>query len=175
MARRMLSVHAALLLLLVWLVVTGCATSSNYTAWKIYGEALPGHDTPVSLGVLSFDEVGPVLVEGEIGEVCAMMGCWLTVLDGDQEARVTMKDHAFFVPMNAAGRRIVIKGFGRKKILTVDELQHIAQDAGKTDQEIDAITEPVEVYEIEATSVYIEGNKLDAPYVAEQEEGAMDH
>ena len=82
-------------------------------------------------------------VEGTVQEVCQMKGCWMTMdLGNEQSMRITFKDYGFFVPKNASGRKAVIQGELKKEITPVATLRHYAKDAGKSQAEIDAITEP---------------------------------
>jgi len=70
--------------------------------------------------------------------------------------RVTFKDYGFFVPKDsAAGKEVVFSGVARRKITDVATLRHYAEDAGKTQEEIDAIMEPKEEIEFVANGVVI--------------------
>ena len=53
-----------------------------------------------------------------------------------------MKDYAFFVPTALEGKTVVLEGSAESKTTSVKELQHYAEDAKKSQAEIDAITEP---------------------------------
>jgi hypothetical protein len=44
--------------------------------------------------------------------------------------------------MNSAGREAIIEGVAKIDTQSVDWLRHKAEDAGKSDEEIAAITEP---------------------------------
>src|SRR5918912_4415 len=68
----------------------------------------------------------PVKVEGEIKDVCQAKGCWLVVTDGERAMRVTFKDYAFFVPKDAAGKKVVLEGLVEKKTISEMHAQHIA-------------------------------------------------
>lgn len=95
-------------------------------------------------------------VVGEIKEVCAKKGCWMTIdLPNGQTMRVTFKDYGFFVPLNSQGYPVVIEGVASKKVTDVATLRHFAEDAGKSKEEIEAITEPKQEYAFEAIGVII--------------------
>jgi len=81
---------------------------------------------------------------GTIQETCSKKGCWMTLDAGmADEMRVRFADYGFFVPTEGqAGKRTVMKGKAYKSITPVDELQHYAEDAGKSPEEIAKITEP---------------------------------
>jgi hypothetical protein len=84
-----------------------------------------------------------VKLDGTILEVCQMKGCWMTVETGKgEEIRVTFKDYGFFVPKDAAGKKAVFEGEAKMETVDVATLKHYAEDAGKSKEEIDAITEP---------------------------------
>ncbi len=147
------------------MMATGCSTGNSQVAnWNHYGLSKLGNDRPVALSVVDETKTGPVVVEGTITEVCQTKGCWMNIVEGGKTARVKFKDYAFFVPRNATGHRVVVKGWGEKTLMDVEWAKHVAEEAGKSRAEIDAITKPVELYEIEATAVYIEGEGLDEPH-----------
>ena len=82
-------------------------------------------------------------VKGTVQEVCQMKGCWMTMdLGNEQSMRITFKDYGFFVPKNSSGKKAVIQGELKKETTSVATLKHYAKDAGKSQAEIDAITEP---------------------------------
>ena len=86
-----------------------------------------------------------IKVKGVITEVCQAKGCWMTMDVGDDELmRVKFKDYGFFVPKDAAGKTVIIQGVAKKEIVGVDELKHLAEDAGKSEKQINSITEPKE-------------------------------
>lgn len=98
-------------------------------------------------------------VVGEIKEVCAKKGCWMTIdLPNGQTMRVTFKDYGFFVPLNSQGYPVIIEGVASKKVTDVATLRHYAEDAGKSQEEIEAITEPKQEYAFEAIGVIIREN-----------------
>lgn len=84
-----------------------------------------------------------VKVKAKVLEVCSKKGCWLTfkIKDGE-EAFVKMKDYAFFVPTDLSGKTVVLDGVAFVKTTSVAELKHYAEDAKKSQKEIDAITQP---------------------------------
>lgn len=94
-------------------------------------------------------------MNGEILEVCSSKGCWMTLdMDGDNEVMVKFKDYGFFMPLNAEGD-VVINGKAYVSETSVDELKHYAEDAGKSEEEIAAITEPKRTYSFEADGVLL--------------------
>ncbi|MFT5278678.1 MAG: hypothetical protein ACI9P8_000306 [Bacteroidia bacterium] len=97
-----------------------------------------------------------VTVKGEIGAACQKKGCWMTMAEGETEMRVRFLDYGFFVPKDCAGRIATIQGVASFDTITVDVLQHYAEDAGDSEEEIAKITEPEYELSFEATGVLIE-------------------
>jgi hypothetical protein len=143
------------------------ATDATGGMWNVYGpeDAFRGNDV-VSIGALQGGESG-IIVRGEITEVCAKKGCWMKLVEGDDEVFVKFKDYGFFVPRNAAGHRALLHGEAIKQITPVDELRHYAEDAGASPEAIAAITEPKTEITFMADGVRIAGDGLDAPFSAE--------
>lgn len=81
--------------------------------------------------------------EGELTEVCSKAGCWVNIDKGDGETfMVRFKDH-FTIPTDTkVGASAYFHGTAYGDTIPVDMLQHFAEDAGKSKEEIDAITEP---------------------------------
>lgn len=81
-----------------------------------------------------------VRVEGVIVRSCKMEGCWLE-LAPKQDAkavRVKMKDHAFFVPLDAAGAMAKAEGVFTVKTLTKEEVKHMIEEDGAKFDNINA-------------------------------------
>ncbi|RCW92170.1 DUF4920 domain-containing protein [Winogradskyella arenosi] len=94
-------------------------------------------------------------MKGKILEVCSSKGCWMTLdLEGDAPVMVKFKDYGFFMPLNAEGD-VVVNGKAFVTETPVDELKHYAEDAGKSEEEIAAITEPKFEYRFEADGVLL--------------------
>ena len=82
-------------------------------------------------------------VSGEVTGVCQMKGCWMTVNVGNnQEMMVRFKDYGFFVPKDITGQTVVIEGEALMDTVSVKDQQHYAEDAGLSEEEVNAITEP---------------------------------
>jgi hypothetical protein len=97
-------------------------------------------------------------LEAEVIEVCQAKGCWMTVRaagDENSEMTVRFKDYGFFMPKTLSGSKVVMQGTAKRRMVPVDELQHYAEDAGKSAEEIAAITEPKEELEFTATGVRV--------------------
>ncbi len=101
----------------------------------------------------------PVKFVANIVETCAHAGCWMTVENpGGFPMYVYMKDHAFGVPLSGcANLKCIVSGFAYQDTISVKMLKHFAEDAKKSQAEIDAITEPQLGVAVTATGVMIEG------------------
>ena len=73
----------------------------------------------------------PVQVTGEVESVCQKKGCWLVVKDGEAQARVLMKDHAFTIPMDTKGKPVVVEGTIEARTFNEAQVKHLEKDAGK--------------------------------------------
>jgi DNA-directed RNA polymerase subunit F len=84
-----------------------------------------------------------VKIIAKVVDVCPKKGCWMQLqVDDSTTAFVKMKDYAFFVPLDIKGKVIVLDGEAYQHVTSVAELRHYAEDAHKSQQEIDAITAP---------------------------------
>lgn len=97
-----------------------------------------------------------VKIKGNINAVCQKKGCWMNIdLGNGEEMKIRFKDYEFFVPKDAAGKTAIFEGFAYRDTLTVEMLQHYAEDAGEPEDSINAITEPEIVLSFEAFGVII--------------------
>ncbi len=95
-------------------------------------------------------------ISGTIQKVCQEEGCWYTLALADGKTlRVMMKDHSFVLPKDASGKIAIAKGEAKVITTSVDRLKHLAKDAEKSQEEIDAITEPKQEIEFTAIGVIV--------------------
>lgn len=98
-----------------------------------------------------------IKVKGTITGVCQAKGCWMTIDLGDNELmRVKFKDYGFFVPKDVTGKTAIVRGVAKKEIIGVEELKHLAEDAGKSEKAINAIDKPKEELTFVADGVIIQ-------------------
>lgn len=84
-----------------------------------------------------------VKFKAPIHSVCTSKGCWMRLdITDEEQAFVKFKDYGFFVPTDTKEGHAIVEGKAFLEEVSVDELRHLAQDAGKTKEEIAAITEP---------------------------------
>lgn len=81
--------------------------------------------------------------EGTITEVCSKAGCWVNVeTENGETFMVRFKDH-FTIPTDTKpGTKAYFHGEAKQDVISVDMLRHFAEDAGKSPEEIEKITEP---------------------------------
>ena len=97
-----------------------------------------------------------VKITGKIASVCQKKGCWMMMETSDgQTMRVRFKDYEFFVPKDCAGKTAVIEGIAFNDVTSVAELRHYAEDANKSKEEIEKITQPEKKPAFEAEGVII--------------------
>jgi len=90
----------------------------------------------------------------KINSVCKAKGCWMKLdLANDKESMVKFKDYGFFVPLNSANREVIVNGKAYVTEVSVQELQHYAKDAGKSEEEVAKIVTPEYTYAFIAEGV----------------------
>ena len=98
-------------------------------------------------------------VKAKVKAVCQAKGCWMTLVSDDptntDEVFVKFKDYGFFMPLDIAGKEVIVEGKAYKEVTTVAELQHYAEDEGKSPEEIAKITEPEEELKFMADGVIV--------------------
>ena len=78
-----------------------------------------------------------------VNSVCKMKGCWMTLdlPETDDDPMVKFKDYAFFVPKDIEGANVIVEGKAFIEETSIEDQKHFAKDAGKTKEEIAAISE----------------------------------
>lgn len=155
--------HLYLLSSLCILFTIGCAPQSTTTSAtnQESTEISTAQDSPnqfgqpiTEQGAMSYDNLLAqmkdrdslaVKVVGTVDAVCQAKGCWMTIVSEQVDAEsmmVKFKDYGFFVPKDISGRKVVMEGYAFREVTPVDELRHLAEDAGKSPEEIAKITSP---------------------------------
>ena len=117
-------------------------------------DALPASELPA---LLEGKQTVEARLTGKVKSSCQMTGCWMDVDMGNGEViHVTFKDDGFLMPMDAAGKTAIIEGEATYEEIPVELLKHLAEDEGKTQEEIDAITEPEMEYTFVAKGVILQ-------------------
>lgn len=138
-------------------------TSQNqHVAYANFGKEIMANDAVIAKSMAAHYEA---MQEGDsidskmratVKKVCQAKGCWMTLdLGEDKEVMVKFKDYGFFVPKDISGKEVVVNGKAYVKEVSVDEQRHYAEDAGKSAEEVAAITEPKRTYSFEADGVLV--------------------
>lgn len=89
-----------------------------------------------------------------INDLCSKKGCWMKLgLGEEDETMVRFKDYGFFMPLDSKGKEVVVEGKAFVNEVSVEDLKHYAEDAGKSKDEIEAITKPKLEFAFEAHGV----------------------
>jgi hypothetical protein len=102
-----------------------------------------------------------VLVEGEVLDVCSMMGCWIELASNveGEKIKVKVKDGDIVFPEEAKGKSALVEGKVYKIELTVEEAvgyyQHQAEEIGE-EFEASTVTEAVTIYHIKGLGAEID-------------------
>jgi uncharacterized protein DUF4920 len=111
-----------------------------------YGEAIKADGAmPIAElpSKLMQDQPVQTKIIAKVTDVCPKKGCWLSLqMPDSSKVFVKMKDYGFFVPTEMIGKNVVLDGEAVLKTISVSELQHYAEDAKKTKEEIAAIKAP---------------------------------
>lgn len=129
--------------------------SSDSTAVEASTETLENHyfgDTISEDGAVEVSQLMAMMngqdsitvkLAGTVNSSCQKKGCWMKMDMGNgEELRVSFRDYSFFVPKNLNGEKAVVEGTAYVDTLDVTFLKHLAEDAGKSEEEIAEITEP---------------------------------
>ena len=134
-----------LLLIFVFPISFSSFSQTNYNIEKYYGEefsVLDIKDYKSNKQNFIADTENLIKIEGEILSSCPMKGCWMKIKSEEDTILVRFKDYEFFVPKDGiAGDKTIINGKLSIDTLSVALLRHYAEDAGKSLEEINKITE----------------------------------
>ena len=108
-----------------------------------YGEKISSTDLQ-QLSNIDFNNTSvQIKLEGEIISTCPKKGCWIEMKIDDKDVFVKFKDYGFFVPKSGMeGKKAIIQGLASIDTVSVKDLKHYAEDAGKSKSEIEKITSP---------------------------------
>jgi hypothetical protein len=135
----------------------GKSKDSTYGAPITKEGAFDVHTLPEKMkGQSSMD----VKIKGTVLAVCQVKGCWMTTdLGNGKTMRIRFKDYAFFMPKDCNGKTFYAQGKATWDTTSVAQLRHYAEDAGKSKEEIEKITEPSVEITFLAEGVILEAKK----------------
>ena len=135
-----------LLLIFVFLISFSSFSQTNYNTEKYYGKEfnlLDIKDYKSNEHKFVADKENLIKIGGQILSSCSKKGCWMKIKSDEDTILVRFKDYGFFVPKEGiAGDKTIINGKLSVDTLSVALLRHYAEDAGKSLEEINRITEP---------------------------------
>ena len=152
------------ILLICMSMLSSCKENQSITqasdqTTQVFGDSIHNSQvTPIADALLALKEKGTqtLTLQSVAVDVCQKKGCWMTVQTVDSsEMRVTFKDYGFFMPKDISGKKVLMEGVLTYDTTSVEDLKHYAEDEGKTQAEIDLITEPAYEPTFEATGVKI--------------------
>ena len=101
-------------------------------------------------------------IKGTVTSVCKKKGCWMNVQsEQGEEIFVKFKDYGFFMPLDCEGQEVIMRGKAYTEVTSVDELRHYAEDEGKSQEEIEKITEPISELKFMSDGVVLFAEKLE--------------
>ena len=150
------------LLLIGFSVWMACKPSTSANS-DSFGAGVTNPESAISLAEVStkLDSLDSltVVMRAKVSDVCQAKGCWMNLAAADGTAQgemfVQFKDYGFFMPKDLSGKEVIVEGKAYKEATSVEELRHYAEDAGKTAEEIAAITEPTMEKKFLATGVML--------------------
>ncbi|MCI2228948.1 DUF4920 domain-containing protein [Polaribacter sp. MSW13] len=135
-------------------------TKKEVIAFDSFGDkisadkALTSEEMLAKFSTMKIGDTLNVKFASSIKEVCSKKGCWMKLpLDKETETMVRFKDYGFFMPLDSKDREVIVEGKAFVQETSVKELQHYAEDAGKTKEEIAKITEPKKEFAFVANGV----------------------
>lgn len=116
--------------------------------------ALSSSEMLLKFNSLNVGDTLNIKFSSSIKEVCSKKGCWMKLpLSSETETMVRFKDYGFFMPLDSKDREVIVEGKAYVTEVSVDDLKHYAEDAGKSAEEIAKITVPKKEFAFEAGGV----------------------
>jgi len=141
---------------------TDTAINAETTEYQSFGDKISDEEVLSKAQMMTkYDNMKPgdtvaVKFETKVNAVCKNKGCWMRLDMGEEEAMVKFKDYGFFVPKDIDGQTVIVEGMAYVGEMSVDEQRHYAEDAGKSKEEVAAITEPKRTLSLLSNGVLIE-------------------
>lgn len=133
------------------------AAEATAEGWSSFGSPIVGTEVLAARDLLaapqSFSD-RTVLVEGRVADVCSKKGCWMVLTDpagGEQMMRVTMKDHAWGLPLDCTGQAIQLEGQVVSKAVDPATVEHYQSEARKPELTPEAQAQSGVSWELVAT------------------------
>ena len=132
-------------------------TYSSFGDTVSASDYLSSNDALSNYKALKFGDTINLKFNAKIKEVCSKKGCWMTLPAGndDETIMVRFKDYGFFMPLDVAGKEVIVVGKAFVNEVSVADLKHYAEDEGKSSEEIANITVPAMEFAFEANGVLL--------------------
>ncbi|MCA9243908.1 MAG: DUF4920 domain-containing protein [Phycisphaerales bacterium] len=102
-----------------------------------------------------------VRVSGVVSDVCKPKGCWMELSDPGSDGALFVKFtcpvEGRLIPLEAVDHKATAQGKLVIEQVGVDELRHMAEDAGKSPADIAKITQPEQRLRFESAYAEVEG------------------
>ncbi len=149
--------------LFLGIILLASCKSAEVSEDGIYGAGVSNTASAVSFSEvyaqLDTADSMNVVMKGKVESVCQTKGCWMNLVDpsgaSDGEIFVQFFDYGFFMPKDLSGSEVIVEGKAYSERTSVEELKHYAEDEGKSEEEIAAITEPLFEKKFMATGVVV--------------------
>lgn len=131
---------------------TAAAAGVTYGAGTTAESAISVQDLPGKMKENAFQGK----ITAVVTEVCQEKGCWMKIQrEKNTPMMVKFKDYGFFMPKNIVGQKVVLEGVATEKEISIDQLRHYAEDAGKSKAEIKKIKKPQKDIQFTASGVLV--------------------
>jgi len=134
-------------------------------AFVAYGEPVSADGASISVQQLlaNVDQYTgkPVRVVGTVDKVCERKGCWLQMADGGKSlfVKFTCPIEGRLIPMDAVGKQAVAQGELAIKEVSEADARHIAEEAGKSPEEVAQIVGPQKQITLKSPGAIVYGLK----------------
>ena len=133
--------------------VEKAAETPQDMAYQSFGEkiddenVLTASEMKEKYEAMKVGDTAEVKFRSKVNSVCQKKGCWMRLdIGNEDEAFVRFKDYGFFMPKDIATDEVIVAGKAYVEETSVEDLKHFAKDAGKSEEEVAAITEPELTY-----------------------------
>lgn len=143
---------------------TAQSPATQPTRWVAYGEPMKltdkdNIDAGAALANLEKYDGKVVRLTGTVQSVCAKKGCWLKMTSNGSPLNVYVKFtcpiDGRLIPVEAVNKPVVVEGVLAVTTISEAEAQHIAEDAGKSEEEVNAIVGDQPQIEIQGPSALV--------------------
>ncbi len=148
----------AIFIFMIITLYAGYALANDYKHVSTFGKEITiSHSISVEHAINNFNKLKnkEILIEGMVGKVCEVKGCWMVLKGANDSIRVTFNDYGFFVPKDIDEKSVQAQGVLSKEVMNISEARHFAKDAGQSAAEIQHIKQKSKEYRFIATAVKI--------------------